>query len=186
MVRTLRYVLGTRDCGISLKRGFFCTTAIILQGLGPLRGGTPLTQAADVRRHGADPCGVDCAIVAALYMRIMRTCACTGCVAGAVGGAGARAGAVVVVGLRARVRLLAPARLRLRVGVITTSIITIITTIIIIISTITTIINITIIIIIIIISTPAPAPVPVAMRVYANRELQSPAATGLINTSQQV
>ena len=63
------------------------------------------------------PCGVDCAIVAALYMRIMRTCACTGCVAGAVGGAGARAGAVVgarafavaVAGLRARVRLLAPA-----------------------------------------------------------------------------
>ncbi len=70
------------------------------------------------------PCGVDCAIVAALYMRIMRTCACTGCVAGAVGGAGARAGAVVgarafavaVAGLRARVRLLAPARLRLRGG----------------------------------------------------------------------
>ena len=100
MVRTLRYVLGTRDCGISLKRGFFCTTAIILQGLGPLRGGTPLTQAADVRRHGADPCGVDCAIVAALYMRIMRTCACTGCVAGAVGGAGARARAGAVVGAR--------------------------------------------------------------------------------------
>ena len=67
----------------------------------------------------------DCAIAAALCMRIMRTCACTGCVAGAVGGAGARAGAVVgarafavaVAGLRARVRLLAPARLRLRVGV---------------------------------------------------------------------
>ena len=71
------------------------------------------------------PCGVDCAIVAALYMRIMRTCACTGCVAGAVVGAGARAGAVVgprafavaVAGLRARVRLLVPARLRLRLGV---------------------------------------------------------------------
>ena len=71
------------------------------------------------------PCGVDCAIVAALYMRIMRTCVCTGCVAGEVVGAGARAGAVVgprafavaVAGLRARVRLLVPARLRLRLGV---------------------------------------------------------------------
>jgi len=65
-----------------------------------------------------EPCGVDCAIVATLCMRIMRTCACTGCVACAVVGAGARAGAVVgarafavaVAGLRARVRLLAPAR----------------------------------------------------------------------------
>ncbi len=65
-----------------------------------------------------EPCGVDCAIVATLCTRIMRTCACTGCVACAVVGAGARAGAVVgarafavaVAGLRARVRLLAPAR----------------------------------------------------------------------------
>ncbi len=99
------------------------TSTIILQGLGPLPAAERKRLLIPESAKGY-PCGVDCAIVAALYMRIMRTCACTGCVAGAVGGAGARAGAVVgarafavaVAGLRARVRLLAPARLRLRGG----------------------------------------------------------------------
>ncbi len=78
-------------------------TAIILQGLGARRKGTTLTQAADVRRHGAvvmwcrlcDCCGLIHAHHAHMCMH-------------------RRVRLVVRVRVRARVRLLAPARLRLQ------------------------------------------------------------------------